>query len=395
MVAELPWPVDPRSRCHCLVASSACGNVHDQHRRRTPTGGCHQGGRTAPFIDGISDEINARQRLSPAWQSTGNPVPISPVEGHANHFERRRRPSRRSPLRSGLMSGAPAQLLGALLRDFGIVEGHAPASPITCTLFGAPCPPAARCRRCSQFGDRRRRWPCCGCSISFAPLVHGSAPRCGSPPDFGARIVVGHDDEVAGRAPPARPLGPLPRIAVAACSEKGDKPPLDVRTKRGDRRLHASGGMGIIDIDRRPAGVITARSSRPRTGDRRPSPRTSATRPRSPAPAPPPPHVRRLISTDQRQLRASSPCRHGPAPGLAERARGAAHRSIVSPPGPTVSTGQVRAAVRARRPRRSRDRRSTPPPCRCCRPPRRTIASWPRNRPPSSRDNRDGRARNW
>ena len=61
-------------------------------------------------------------------------------------------------------------------------------------------------------------------------------------------------------------LGPLALVAVAAGAEHGNQPPLDVRPKRGDRRFECIGGVRVIDIDRTPPRLITARSSRPRTG---------------------------------------------------------------------------------------------------------------------------------
>ena len=45
-------------------------------------------------------------------------------------------------------------------------------------------------------------------------------------------------------------LGPLALIAVAARSEHRDQPAVDMRAKRGDRRLQRIGSVRIIDVDR-------------------------------------------------------------------------------------------------------------------------------------------------
>ena len=190
---------------------------------------------------------------------------LAAVEGDPGDFERR---ARRAAGRGRDLGGGPQRAHAAHSRATSASSNGSTRSPMIWPVSW-PLPatstmsPARAIRIASAIASRRP-------AISVAPGAPARIAGADLRRVLAARIVVGDDDQVGQARRDRAHLRPLALVAVAAGAEHGDQPAFDMRPKRRDRRLERVGRVGVIDIDRSAAGrLITARSSRPRTGDTR------------------------------------------------------------------------------------------------------------------------------
>ena len=205
---------------------------------RSPAATVRESRVTAPVTTRVGRRRSARRRSARADLGQGQ-------RDHARRPQRRPRTSR-STARSSKGCTVPRDLLAGLVALAGDQQGVARAGQ-------------ARRRRRARRAGRRPRAPRPGrpSGTSATPASIGGADGGGV---LGARVVVGHDQDIAagGRSGPHR--GPLAGIAVAAAAEHGDQP-----AARGRRAARPARW-------RRRPGCARSRRRRRTAGRRRPAP---------------------------------------------------------------------------------------------------------------------------